>query len=348
MRALLSAAPLVILMAACTYQPQGLTTFGDELAGDSTAGHGDSLANGDPLCESEQEFCARQYPGCGTVTESDLCGTLRTEDCGCPGGESCGAGVNANVCAFDVCTAEGWCWVDPRPHGYFLYDLAGTATDLWTVGDRGVASHWDGLRWNYHFLATTEPLTTVWRFGPENVWVGGADFLAQYDGTSWQTDTTIQGIEDMAGLDDGTLVLVNGTGAIYRYGPALGAVEATTPPNNVDLHAVTCTSASQCWVAGNGGTVLSFDGTDWTDQSLPVLNDLYRIHAGATRLLVGGAGGAIWSHDDTNGWQDLSFGPSVQVTSLWELDDGRILASGCCSRSSVYDGAWTTASLPWA
>lgn len=64
---------------------------------------------------------------------------------------------------------------------------AGSATDVFAVGEAGGIAHFDGKAWSEQTSGTEKRLSTVWGFGPKDVWAGGTDSntVRHYDGKEW-------------------------------------------------------------------------------------------------------------------------------------------------------------------
>src|SRR5262249_1183329 len=68
-----------------------------------------------------------------------------------------------------------------------------SASDVWAVGEKGLALHWDGSAWTPRPTGTDATLFGVWAAAPDDVWaVGGSptspgpsDVLLHYDGVSF-------------------------------------------------------------------------------------------------------------------------------------------------------------------
>src|SRR5262245_5947178 len=57
-----------------------------------------------------------------------------------------------------VCSTDGWCWSNPRPHGRSLNGIWTFApNDAWAVGALGSILHWDGTAWLESASPTEQP-----------------------------------------------------------------------------------------------------------------------------------------------------------------------------------------------
>lgn len=97
--------------------------------------------------------------------------------------ESC-VGLNCEPVA---CSRDNWCWDSPRPFGRRLRAVFGTsARDVWAVGDRGTAVHFDGTTWSPVDTGTTARLTDVWGAEENEYWaVGDGGTMLRWTGAAW-------------------------------------------------------------------------------------------------------------------------------------------------------------------
>jgi hypothetical protein len=145
-------------------------------------------------------------------------------------------------------------------------------TDMWAVGRRGTALHYDGTAVRSSPTGITTDLNDVWGSGPADVWAVGAQGVAiRFDGTSWTAVPTGAGADLFAvtafapndvwvGGRAGTLLHYDGV----AFAPvALPGADAVT--EILDLHGI---SGGDVWLSGfamnRGGLVAHYDGTAWS------------------------------------------------------------------------------------
>lgn len=127
----------------------------------------------------------------------------------------------------------------------------GSATDAWTVGDKGTLAHWNGTQWMKQDAGTTERLSAIAGLAGDDLWVGGANgLLLHYDGAGWTrvpTDPSISTQTIMAlwpysdgklwmATDRATAVLRSPMGWSMQQlavatGPYFGCLWGTDPDN---------------------------------------------------------------------------------------------------------------------
>ena len=50
-----------------------------------------------------------------------------------------------------LCSADRWCWRDPRPAGNdYDHVYASAADNVWLIGQHGTVLQWDGVTWRAH------------------------------------------------------------------------------------------------------------------------------------------------------------------------------------------------------
>jgi hypothetical protein len=127
------------------------------------------------------------------------------------------------------------CSVVPTPTinkgGSYDGAAAGASGDAWAVGTRNsqpLIEHWDGTSWSIVSspkLKQGGALISVTAIAPNNVWAVGfrddfsGDLVEHWDGSSWTLLTTPNGVSGMNGvaaLSDGTVVIVSSSGAILE------------------------------------------------------------------------------------------------------------------------------------
>lgn len=177
----------------------------------------------------------------------------------------------------DLCEASGWCWVNPRPHGNSLADVAAvSSTELWAVGSGGTIMHFERGAWTSETLGTAM-LERVWPRAVDDVWVLGRNgFVAHRDANNWQilpTDTDVE-LHDIDGIGDQAWIVGEHGVVLHWDGHQLRRDNSF--PNQAN-HAIEVIAADDIWV---GGLELHhFDGHTWTRDPTLGLGACMDIHA---------------------------------------------------------------------
>lgn len=128
------------------------------------------------------------------------------------------------------CSADRWCWENPRPTGNDLLDVWGrTGDDIFAVGSLGTIFHYDGTGWVKMASGTTNNLYAIWgdEMSGEAFAVGQKGTIVHHDGTAW-------------------------------------SVMPPVAPSGVALYGVWGSGPQDVWAVGGAGTIVHYNGTTWT------------------------------------------------------------------------------------
>ena len=217
-----------------------------------------------------------------------------------------------------------------------------SSLDTWVAGDGGVLLRFDGTSFSEVESGTRQDLYSIWGADAGDVWaVGAAGTLLRYNGVYWTTagsSRTPRSLYAVAGTPkdpvDGRpgALAVGDQGAVLRYSgadwvsdPAFSALPARA------LHAITAPSTREAWIAGDGGTILKWDGSQVVGMMTGTVVDLRGIWAGGGSVVAVGAAGAL-VHGNGMTWTatvlPAAGGKTLRAiwgstsTSLWLVGDG--------------------------
>ena len=188
-----------------------------------------------------------------------------------------------------------------------------SSADIWTAGQAGSGSgaraavrHFDGSTWTTTTLGGTFDigwyLTGITAAASNKVWAVGASvgngsitdtpggLVAAYDGVSWTVDRTL--------------------------------------PSAQYLRAVWAQSATSVWAVGDAGTILYFNGTDWTQQASGVTQQLLAVAGAGDTVWAAGAGGVILKKVGSGAWTVQASGTSRAIYALWARSTTDVWAGG--------------------
>jgi hypothetical protein len=185
----------------------------------------------------------------------------------------------------------------PTYHG-FLYGVHALAPDqVWAVGSLWEAPYgsliwrYDGHEWLDVPVTTTERLNAVQMLSLTDGWaVGNAGTILRWDGDEWREvpspDNYHYRALYMLDSNNGWAVGYSyGGGNIVRWdGESWQTVEAGNPP---PLYGIHMSTADEGWAAGADGTLLHWDGNEWTPAPLPIRRHIHGVS------FVEGAGWAV-------------------------------------------------------
>lgn len=239
---------------------------------------------------------------CGTV--DDGCG--HQLDCG-PCAAACGGTGQAPLPTTPIdpnACAGGWCWEAPSPlpfHPTAAFTV--TASDVWAIGSRGIAYHFDGTAWHLVPVGTTEDLHGIWMASATDGWlVGGLGTLRHWDGAAWTA------------VDTGT---------------------------SADLWGVSGTRTDDVWLVGDRIT-RHWNGTAWTSAAVspPLLTHVYAAPNGkviaADDHVVWQLDGATWhSFGDSS---DMIYGLAGAGNTAYAVGEVRNLIFDLTTVLQHWDG----------
>lgn len=205
--------------------------------------------------------CAAAGANCGEITLCDG----GVEQCGtCDGSQACGAGGVANVCGVadtrvGYCS-EGWCWINPWPQGNSLDTVHGaSADDVWAVGDRGTALHWDGGTWAPRATGTGAELRDVFTEAGGGAWAIGVDpgpiyrtVILRWDGGAW--DTMVRADGGFSGYS----IFARGPDEVVAggyYYPRAGYMTFDGGEWSLPVQSAAYASIESMWGPSDGGTL---------------------------------------------------------------------------------------------
>jgi uncharacterized protein YjdB len=179
--------------------------------------------------------------------------------------------------------------------GTTFYAVHGTtATNVMAVGSNGVIVRWNGSTWNFMNSGTTRALYAVYVEDATTAYaVGDNGTVLRFSGSAWSTEA--------AGSTASLNAVWSGSGVVYAVGAngemlrKSGTWSKVALPTLETLYAVHGLSASDVVAGGAAGTLLKFDGTNWTTLSAGGFSGaFYGIDGtaanGGRRYLVGDGG----------------------------------------------------------
>lgn len=144
-----------------------------------------------------------------------------------------------------------------------------------------------------------------------------------------------------ADLDHGVAVGAAGTIMVTSGTLPDGGLAWSTQPSNtlIDLRDVWGRNDHDVYAVGED-LVLHWNGVSWSPLDLPITGSFRAVAGDSTTIYVAGDGGALWSHDDVDGWRSIPQ-TTADLTSVWASDDGRVVAVGAAGAIVQRDaGVW--------
>jgi hypothetical protein len=196
-----------------------------------------------------------------------------------------------------VCSVDGFCWHRPLPQGNSLLAFwSAAANDVWAVGGRGTAIHFDGTSWSGKtgLVGVAGGFVAVHGSSPSNVWMAGENgALAGWDGSSFKVAPLDAGIFTVVRALGPSDVYVCANSLMHWDGSSLTVVAATQNVGCVDLWAAT---SKDLWL--NSGGDQRWNGSKWSSVPYPAAathlaglwgsgsNDIWQLATNADKNLV--------------------------------------------------------------
>lgn len=192
--------------------------------------------------------------------------------------------VDAGFVAPYFCSADQFCWLQPRPQGTTLHALSGSGpAEVFAIGGGARMLKWNGTYWA---SAATPPLpvpgqlTALWLSAPGELWaVGEQGTVMQLSQGSWQCPTQISPA-DLFGVyasAPGDVWAAGAQGALMHFDGKIWTAVALPGGSRADLYAIAGRAANDLWAVGAGGTILHFDGTALSAIAPASSDNLYSV-----------------------------------------------------------------------
>ncbi len=180
-----------------------------------------------------------------------------------------------------------------------------TPNDVWAVGFGGlvgILSHFDGSTWTeIEYNDLYAKFLSVSAAASDSVWALGYDseggfqfgnegpFVASYNGVEWDIDTAL--------------------------------------PTSAALFGIFAAAPNDVWAVGTQGTVIHYDGVEWTASSTGVSVALHTVTKIGDDVWAAGENGVILKKVGTN-WVSQQSGTTRDIWSLWAHGTDDLWAGG--------------------
>lgn len=226
--------------------------------------------------------------------------------------------------------------------------------EAWVADDNRTVWHYVSGVWTSTVLGGSggnQGIAGIWGASPTDIWiVNGKDNVHHYGGSSWVAYPNEFRLEvaDVKGLSANAIWAVgqnnNWQGVAYYDGTVWGQVTLTGPWDN--LNAVWPVSGSEVWAAGKNGTIVQYDGTQWTSSKISLAQDLNGIWAaGPGQVIAVGNAGQVWGRSQ-QGWVKLPSVTTERLNSVWGSSATDVWVVGENGTVLHYDGQNVTAPPP--
>ncbi len=230
------------------------------------------------------------------------------------------AGTNTG----EIWRYDGANWATDSPSNSFtVTDIWGTSpTDVWAVDEGGFVRHWNGTAWQQS-TRFNGALNTVRGTSTTNVWVGGGNVLAHWNGGIWfvvDPATTAVGAIEGIWLSSSTHGwFVTNTGGLSELRSDGWTRHWDSPGIFTDLAG----STSEIWVCGHPGTVQHFVAGSWRTERLARSESCASITTRSTTDILAGGTTPIYFRSDGATWSVNPTGAAAAFQDLWTTPGGQ-------------------------
>ena len=243
-----------------------------------------------------------------------------------------------------------WTYMDSGIENYALHGAwCFNPYDVFVAGDQSVILHYDGKTW-YQMTHGNIHFRDIWGSSISNIFaVGEQGLVAYYNGTEWEK-TTIPGIQGscwgISGISESDIYIVGDTHIFRCYGinawdrMNYSYLKAKLPSD--EFKGVWYNSSSDVYVVGAGGTILHYDGTEWTIMDSGTTERLTGIWGSSSSdIFAVGRNGTILHYDGSN-WSQMDGGTRKELTGIWGSSSTDVFVVGKEGTILHYDGeSWS-------
>ncbi|MBW1809270.1 MAG: hypothetical protein JRJ87_13830 [Deltaproteobacteria bacterium] len=241
-----------------------------------------------------------------------------------------------------------WARVDSG-HGQWLNDVWGHSSDeVWIAGSDGLLLHWTDASnlLSRIDLETDESLTGIWGWSENDiVVVGSGGSVFRREGDVWNR-TTIggepyllslwgTGPDDLWAVSANTMPPFPNTGTVYHWDGGRWSIVFQTDVGRLrDVFGVGC---NDVWTASDSGVALHFDGSGWSEWTVPdtsVLHlwggrgDTVRAGTGNRRVFRWAPSSQIWTEDEVDlapSYKGIIGLSGLSSDHMWAVGGGGII-----------------------
>jgi hypothetical protein len=224
-----------------------------------------------------------------------------------------------------------WSFLDPVAPSS-LHAISGSARDnVWAVGDPGPAAgdpativRWDGHQWSSFASPVIATFRAVWVGGPNDVWIAEDEGGVLHWTGTWVSER-VRSTRRLFGIWSDTHgdVWAVGEGVVLRRHAGVWS-PAFNPSGSV--YSV-WSNETDLWVVGDSGTILRWNGSTWTSESIDGGNRLNAVWGSGSDVWAVGDNGTI-VHRTTAGWTPERSDRTDDLFGVWASSPDDVWAVG--------------------
>jgi uncharacterized repeat protein (TIGR01451 family) len=188
----------------------------------------------------------------------------------------------------------------------------------WSGGMAGFVFHYTGTQWEGVPTNFDKPIFGLDMIDATSGWgVAQTGQIIRYDGGGWSIHSKPAGPLSDVKMLSATEGWAVGGSAILRYNAGSDSWDAANNPSSYYLKAIDMIGSNDGWIVGLGGTVLHWDGMNWSGGSIGQTIQFFDVcMVSPTDVWAVGGEGIIY-HYDGDGW---SLVPSPTANTLSAVD----------------------------
>jgi len=234
----------------------------------------------------------------------------------------------------------------------FVSIWGNSINDVWFTNG-GTAWHWDGQAFTQGMgsLSYQGYIKPMWGRASNDIWAPGDGFnLNHYNGTAWSSvPLGVQGPSFVPSGLSGFSAAANDVWVTTIYGGLIRGTGTTfdwveQSAVSADRKAIWAAAPDDVWVVGEGNA-RHFDGTAWSDRTIPAHGTFNAIFGlAANNIYAAGDGGTIFQYNGTT-WTKI---PNIPTTTwsmyaIWASSPSDVYVMGYLGNLSYYNGTtWTS------
>jgi hypothetical protein len=217
--------------------------------------------------------------------------------------------------------------------------------------------------WQAVLTPDDQGIRALWGSGAAPTFAAGHAGVLRHDGAAWQYVDAVRwrATHDVAGLgtsvwvagDDGTLLRYDGAAwSAVRYNGTTVAPLAlddwSVPATRIALRALWAASSTTLFAAGDGGTLLRYNGTAWTVVPTGVTADLTDVWGtSATNVYLTTSDGRVLRYDGSSVTPVSAVQAPGALNAVWGSAANNVYAVGAGGLVYRFNGtAWSRVRLP--
>jgi hypothetical protein len=239
-----------------------------------------------------------------------------------------------------LCTSDGWCFDHPVQSNTLNAVDAISSTETLAVGAGGVLLRFNAGTWSRDLSPTTSDLRGIYANSATDAFaVGAAGTLVRLVASTWSTLTspTVQNLNAVFGVGAKLLAVGDAGTVLIWNASAWSVVVSSSGTTTSALHAGSCFAETLCWMVGQNGTVLRYDGTNYTIGSAGSATLFGVFAASSTDAWAVGENGTIQRFNGS-GWSAVASGTTKTLRTVFGTA-GKVWAAGDSNTLLFWNGS---------